>query len=211
MKKILKEEFKTWNLSDQAERDEKIERERVRYPKMLEDMGITLLDTVGKTVVDVGSGPISALQYIEAGYKVAVDPLVDEYAKLYYILDPTIWWINAEIDGDIFLQDEYYDLAICMNALDHFDKPATAISRIERALVPGGFFGVHCCIKNAIYNPHPAHIHNITYELFREWVDESFETVHEKFVRYSWRKYKGKVGQLAFAWLGRKVLGYKEK
>lgn len=208
MRKALREEFKTWNLADPEARDEKIERERVRYPKMLEDMGITLLDTVGKTVVDVGSGPISALQYIEAKSKLALDPLIDEYRRLYYILDPTIDWIKGEAELIPF-SDEYCDLVICMNALDHFESPEKAISEITRILRPGGYFGVHCCIKNAIYNPHPAHIHNITYELFRKWVDGEYETVHEKFTRYSWRMYKGKRGQLVFCWLGRRVTGYK--
>lgn len=206
MNKLLKAELKTWNLKDPIKRAEKIERERVRYPKMLQEMGIDLIDTEEKTVIDIGSGPISVLRFIEARLKIAVDPLIDEYRKLHE-LDPAIkWWANKV--EDVSLPNGFCDLVICMNALDHFEKPQRAIEVITRVLKAGGFFAVHCCINNAIYAPHLAHVKNLTYELFRSWVDEDFETVHERLVRFGWRKYKGKIGQPCFAWLGRKISSY---
>ncbi|GAI30088.1 unnamed protein product, partial [marine sediment metagenome] len=114
MNKFLKAELKTWNLKDPAKRAEKIERERVRYPKMLQEMGIDLIDTEEKTVIDIGSGPISALRFIEAKLKIAVDPLIDEYRKM-HILDPSIkWW--AKSAERIPIPDGFADLVICMNA-----------------------------------------------------------------------------------------------
>lgn len=206
MNKLLLEELKTWNLEDPIKRAEKIERERIRYPKMLKEMGINLLDLEEKIVVDIGSGPISALQFIEAKEKIAIDPLSDEYRKL-HTLEPSIKWWNKNAEN-IPCPNNFADLVICMNALDHFEEPLKVIEEVIRILRAGGFFAVHCCINNATNNPHPAHIHNINYELFRSWVDEAFETVHEFFGRYGWKKYKGKIGQPAFCWLGRKVSGY---
>jgi len=72
-------------------------------------------------------------------------------------------------------------------------------------LKPGGHLGIHCCENNATNNPHPAHKINISYSLFRSWVNSDFETVVSRRVRYGWRKYRGKVGQPAFCWLGRDV------
>lgn len=206
MNKLLLEELKTWNIEDPIKRAEKIERERVRYPKMLKEMGINFLDLEEKIVVDVGSGPISALQFIEAKEKIAIDPLISEYQR-FHQLNSKIKWINAGAESMPFAS-KFCDLIICMNALDHFEEPLKVIKEVIRILRAGGFFAVHCCINNATNNPHPAHIHNINYELFRSWVDGAFETVHEFFGRYGWKKYRGKVGQSCFGWLGRKVSDY---
>jgi len=206
MNKLLKAELKTWNLKDPIKRAEKIERERVRYPKMLREMGVNLLDTEEKTVIDIGSGPISALRFIDADRRIAVDPLINEYKK-FHTLDPPIeWW--AKSAEEIPVPNGFADLVICMNALDHFASPDKVVREVTRILRAGGFFAVHCCVNNAIHAPHLAHVGNLTYGLFRSWVDGNFETVHDGFVRFGWRKYKGKVGQLAFCWLGRKVYGY---
>ena len=208
MDEILRAELATWNLKDEEKRWEKIEREKVRYPKMLEEMGINLLDLHNKVVVDVGCGPISALVYLEAREKVGIDPLIEEYKKI-YPQDPTITWIQAEAER-IPLPDEYANLVLCMNALDHFKKPQVAVKEMLRILRPGGYLGVHCCINNATFNPNPAHQINLSYSQFRSWVDSEFETIVSRIVRYGWRKWRGKVGQPAFAWLGRLTIKYEE-
>ena len=48
----------------------------------------------------------------------------------------------------------------------------------------------------------------ISYDLFRKFVDSDFETYHEltfekNGLRYGWKKFEGKCGIPAFAWLGR--------
>lgn len=211
MEKVLQLELDTWNLDDSEKRAEKLERERVRYPKMLQEMGVDLLDTEGKVVVDIGSGPISALRFIKAKTKIAVDPLIEEYRKV-HLLDPGIEWVVGSGEK-LSLPDKFTDLVICMNTLDHVKSPKVVIGEVSRILRAGGFFGVHCCEANASITRHRAHIHDITYEIFRKWVDSEYETVHERTyekdgLRYGWYPFKGKVGQPCFAFLGRKISDY---
>jgi len=207
MNEVLKAELSTWLLSDEEKRWEKLEREKVRYPKMLEEMGVNLLRLDNKIIIDVGSGPISALVYIpEAIMKVAVDPLIDEYVKV-IPRDTSIVWIQG-VAENLPLENNFAHLVLCMNALDHFENPAKAIKEMWRILRPGGFLAVHCCINNSIINPHPAHKHSLTYSWFRDIVDKHFECIVSRLVRYGWRRWRNKVGQLAFAYMGRKVDGY---
>jgi len=210
MNDILKEELKTWLIDDEEARWEKLERERVRYPKMLQEMGVNLLRLDNKNVVDIGCGPISALEFLpEAGARFAVDPLSDEYAKVYQ-RDQTICW-DWGLAEELPYENDFANLIICMNALDHFEGPVKALIEMKRILVPGGYLAVHCCEMNAINNPHPAHKHNLTYGWFRNLIDDSFECVVSRRVRYGWKKWRGKVGQPAFCYMGRKTLGYKRK
>ena len=161
-----------------------------------------------KAIVDVGSGPISALEFLpEAAIKFAIDPLADEYERVYPERDRTIEWIKAEAES-LPITRNFAGLVLCMNALDHFERPLEALIEMNRILRPGGYIAVHCCENNAINNPHPAHKHNVTYTWFRSWADSLFECVVSRKVRYGWRIWRGKVGQPAFAYLGRKTMGY---
>jgi len=203
MDKHLKAELATWAIPDEIKREEKFERERVRYPRLLEQMGINLLRLDNKIVVDLGSGPISMLPFLEVKKGIAVDPLIEEYRKI-YPQSPLIDWLK-NTKG---IPTSSVDLVICSNAIDHFEKPKEMIGEVKRILRAGGYFSVFSCINNATINPNPAHFRNLTYPQFRNWIDDSFETVHEKIVRYGWRKWRGKVGQPSFAWLGRLVEKY---
>ena len=205
---VLDEELRTWKITDEARRWEKLERERVRYPRMLRELGIPLLRLDDKAVLDVGCGPVSALEFLpHAGRRVAADPLVDEYAEVYPERDSCIEWYDCPVEKLEFENDSF-DVILCMNALDHVEEPATALIEMRRVLSPGGYLAVHCCENNARINPHPAHRHNLTLGWLRNLVDGDFETVVERRVRYGWVKWRGKVGQPAFVWMGRLTTGY---
>jgi len=203
MDEHLQAELATWAILDERKREEKFERERVRYPRLIEQMGINLLQLDNKIVVDLGSGPISMVSMLEVKKGIAVDPLVDEYRKI-YPQSPLIDWLR-NTKG---ILTSSVDLVICSNAIDHFEKPREMIGEVIRMLRPGGYFSVFSCINNATINPNPAHFRNLTYSQFRSWVDSEFETVHERMIRYGWRKWRGKVGQISFAWLGRLTTKY---
>ncbi len=157
----------------------------------------------------MGCGPVSALEFLSrAGRRAATDPLAGEYAEIYPERDSCIEWYDCPAEKLEFGDGEF-DLVLCMNALDHVAEPVTALVEMKRVLRPGGFLAVHCCEDNARINPHPAHRHNLTLGWLKGLVDDSFETVVERRVRYGWVKWRGKVGQPAFAWLGRLTTGYK--
>ncbi len=204
-----KVEFATWNLVDSVKLNEKLQREWIRYPKLIEDMGLDYLAMEEWTVVDLGCGPMTMLGLLDIKRGIAVDPLIDDYSNI-VVRNHRFEYLES-ID---MVEDSSVNLVICSNALDHMLNPVEVISEVNRVLVAGGYFAVVCCKDNAMMNPSPAHELNIDYELFRDWVDVSLETVHELTYetdgyRHGWVDYKGKVGQPAWAWLGRKVGGYK--
>ena len=103
-------------------------------------------------VVDVGCGPVGIISVIKAREKVGIDPLIDEYKKI-FDMEPDVRYINAKGE-DIPLQDGYADFVFCVNTLNHVQNPEKVLSEIARILKPGGklYFDVH---NNPISVGHP--------------------------------------------------------
>jgi SAM-dependent methyltransferase len=204
----LEEEIKTWNIADDEKRAEKIRREKIRHYKLIKDLLLDKLDTHNMVIAEVGGGPSPVSDLLDFGYRNVFDPNTDAYKEYWPCRDH----IAKKIE-DVEIQ-EFYDLVICTNALDHVEKPATALLKMQEMLAPGGFLALLCAENNALTNPHPAHIHNLTSEWVHDYLDSNFETVWElnyanDGYRYGWAEYEGKRGQPAFAILLRKCTGYK--
>ncbi len=205
MNKKDKIELDTWLLHDKQGREEKLERERIRYPKLIKDMCLHLIRLDNKVVVDLGCGPDTLLNLLDIKEGIAIDPLINEYSKMVN-QNKNIKYIKSI--GEV--ESESVDLVICSNALDHIESPEKAIEEVERVLRPSGYVSILCCENNSDINKGPAHTLNLDYQYFRSFVDKLFETVHELTFqkdgyRYGWVTYRGKVGQPAWVWLGRKV------
>jgi SAM-dependent methyltransferase len=203
----LRAEVESWLIEDPDRRHEKIQRERVRHPKLIRDLLLDHLDTNLMDVLEIGGGPYPLSDLLRFRSRVVVDPLSDDYSR--YFPCPDHITLRAENLG----MESQFDLAICTNALDHVHEPDRVARVIERALRPGGYAAIMCAENNAITNPHPAHVHNLTADWVHRHFDEDFETVWELTFandgyRYGWVKYLGRRGQPAFALLMRKCSGY---
>ena len=207
LNKNLQAELDSWICKDEETRKRKSEREFARYPKMIKEMGLDLIDTSNKSILEIGCGPIGLISLLDGSIKIGLDPLADKYNKYYpNLLDD----INMRIGygEDIPLADDWMDLIVIPNSLDHCIEPEFVIKECKRVLRPSGWLAVHSCINLASCHPHESHINNISYDLFRKFVDSDFETYHEltfekNGLRYGWKKFEGKCGIPAFAWLGR--------
>ena len=201
-----KAELQTWNLESDYLRQLKLEREVVRYPKLIDDMGLPLLDLAKKTCLDIGPGPKGILADVDCFYKIALDPLIDGYKEKFKLVDYDKY--ISGVGEKIPLKDSSVDLVVCTNALDHTEDPEKVISEIRRVLAPSGYLAVVFCTNLALVHPHLAHTNNINETKFHNWIDEDFETIKELTYkkdgyRYGWVKFDGKCGQPAMAWLGR--------
>lgn len=199
-----KSEIASWLCDNEEEKDRKAEREFIRYPRLIKEMGINLIDTKNKVCLDIGCGPRGVLYNIESNYKVGLDPLIDDYAEHFDMsfLDKKIKAVGEKIPET----NNSFDLVTAVNSLDHCKHPREVIEEIKRVLVPSGYLAVHFCINLAQNHPHPSHRLNISPESFHYLIDSDFETVHEvKFpeLRYGWVKYRGECGQPALAGLYR--------
>ncbi|MCJ7527452.1 MAG: class I SAM-dependent methyltransferase [Methyloceanibacter sp.] len=86
------------------------------------------------TVVDFGSGPVSAAFIGEPApeHPYCVDPLMPEYFKAHLIYGEPIMNWPPDISPAIF------DTALVLNVLDHCDDPPALLAQVARVLRPGG-------------------------------------------------------------------------
>lgn len=151
--------------------------EKFRY---LDDIKSTTGINSGSRVLDVGCGISSVLHFVE-GERYGIDPLADEYKKLYSYPDG----INVQkADGEnLPFADAYFDVVFCSNVLDHVTDPVQTIDGILRVLKPGGYFvftievfgdGTH---RDDPHHPHtmtPTTVDALIKDKFRKlWLKES--------------------------------------
>lgn len=204
----LDAEVKTWLIPDEQERREKFRRERIRHHKLIRDLLLDRLGTEAMDVLEVGGGPMPVSDLLRFRHRVVIDPLSNEYRKVLPCPDHIAQEIE-KYSGPV----EYFDLAIATNSLDHVQDPCQAFLVMSNSLRPGGYLAIAAAENNAITNPHPAHVHNLTAGTIHRWADAEYETVWElnyaeHGYRYGWAEYEGRRGQPAFAILLRKCTGY---
>lgn len=106
------------------------------------------IDFGSQSVLDVGSGPVSILEYVAppAADVCAVDALADNYNTL--VPDKRIA-IQSE------LPDRTFDIALLLNALDHMEDPGELLDVICARVKPGGELWLHVHIER----PYPSDEH----------------------------------------------------
>jgi len=120
--------------------------ERLAYSRLLLDeiVGYLGQDTrwiEGKTVVSIGCGCTADLAAFPAALKIAIDPLLYVYQKLGMLLEDEVGsrtvYLSVSAE-DLPLLDDYADLVICRNALDHMPSPRLALKEMSRILHTDG-------------------------------------------------------------------------
>ena len=89
----------------------------------------------GKRVLDVGCGPVGLIHFVEAAWRVRLDPLLHEYQEKLPLPAPGSSIVSTA--ERLPLAPRSFDVAICFNALDHMRDPRAALKEISRVLRPG--------------------------------------------------------------------------
>lgn len=110
-------------------------------------------------ILDVGCGISTILHFLD-GEKYGIDPLADEYQKLYNY--PPEINIQKGFGENIPFADEYFDIVFCSNALDHVTDPEKTINEIYRVLKTGGYFVLTVEIFPRKTARNLAHPHSLT-------------------------------------------------
>lgn len=130
-----------------------------------------------KKILDIGCGISTVLHFIN-GERYGIDPLANEYLKLYkYPKDITIKYGFGE---DISFQDQFFDIIFCSNALDHTVNPHKTISEIYRVLKDNGFFVLTVEFFETEGSRDLAHPHNFTNDHLHSLLGKKFLTVFHK-------------------------------
>jgi ubiquinone/menaquinone biosynthesis C-methylase UbiE len=90
-----------------------------------------------KIVIDVGCGPMGPLSLFCAKQKFGVDILAQTYDRHFDLSGHDMIYLSCQSD-EIPLLDNFVDVVISRNALDHVDDFEKTIIEIYRILKPGG-------------------------------------------------------------------------
>lgn len=128
-------------------------------------------------VLDVGCG-IASVLHILKGKKHGIDPLADEYSKIYgYPSDISVQKGFAE---KIPFPNDSFDFVFCSNVLDHVTDPSVTVREICRVMKTGGQFILIVEIFRENVKRNPAHPHSLTKGDVDELIGEGFEVICEE-------------------------------
>lgn len=141
------------------------------------------IDFERESLLDVGSGPVSILEFVSprGAQVVAVDALADQYNEL--MPDKRIA-IQKE------LPDRRFDRVLLLNALDHMDAPTELLDTLAIRLKPQGELWLHVHIER----PYPSEEHpqRFAYWQLNRMVSKVFDLVRVRIYRdgpvwpYAW-------------------------
>jgi SAM-dependent methyltransferase len=120
--------------------------ERLAYSRLLRDEVARFLNTdaswlEGKTIVSIGCGCTGDLAAFPAAVKVGIDPLLYLYQKLGLLLTDEAGSRTVHLSvgaENLPLLDDFADLVICRNALDHMPRPEIGLAEMRRILKSDG-------------------------------------------------------------------------
>jgi SAM-dependent methyltransferase len=156
--------------------------ERVAYSRLLleEVLGITKRDAkwlADKTIVSIGCGCTGDLAAFPAPIKIGIDPLLYAYQKLGMLIEDEAggrtMYLSLRAEN-LPLLDDFADLIICRNALDHMLKPELALEELRRILKDDGLFFASVDIGGA---PTPDEPTVFSLEGLRALLSQQFEVI----------------------------------
>lgn len=133
MNSKLENELKFWKNLINSERDHFSFRRANDFArrKLFLDM-----DLSGRGL-EIGSGCLSMFEFSDARDVVAIDPLMDEYRKIYPLSSDRVEYLQG--DGEnLNFDDNSFDWVALFNVIDHTPHPQKMISEIKRVLKKGG-------------------------------------------------------------------------
>ena len=141
----------------------------ITYPRYKKDLCLEEDSFKGKKVLDLGCGPHGGLIGFKNCEKYGVDHLIEKYKKIGYPLDKHgIKYYQAKSEKLPF-PDAYFDVVLCVNALDHVDSLKKTIEELSRVLKKGGKFisQINFHDKPRITEPIVLNHKKLIYELLR--------------------------------------------
>jgi len=126
-------ELRKWRGSEVLERA--TERLRASYVPYLLRYTRHLSDQA--EILEIGCGPVCISQLIERGRKTFLDPLLDDFRRIYPGKLPEGRYLSAMAE-DVPCPDRSFDCIVCINTLGYVLNPELVLNEMERLLRPGG-------------------------------------------------------------------------
>ncbi|WP_038250402.1 class I SAM-dependent methyltransferase [Ghiorsea bivora] len=156
-------------------------------------------------ILEIGSGPVCAAQYLGKGKQTYIDPLINDYRKLFPGVMPekaTYFPVMAE-NFEGFQQT--FDLILCLDTLSDVHNPELVLHKVNAVMKREGYFIVSmdtwpswlARLHYLLARFFPAlpqfnRLYSYTYHGFHNTLLRHFDVVDESFVRpnFSWLSLK---------------------
>jgi len=129
-------------------------------PKYLKDLDVAGNSFLGKRVLDVGCGPIPSATCFEQAEIYGVDPLISNYEKAGF---PLCFYPNVHFMAsggeEIPIEDNFFDVILSVNAIDHVDNLEKVAKELQRVAKPDCRFLMHVHYHEATI-PEPIEIND---------------------------------------------------
>ena len=96
-------------------------------------------------ILQIGSAGEGAIFFFDIGDRYAIDPLANFYSKEFgEIIDERVTFLEG-VGEKLPWDDNFFDIVIIFNVLDHVDSPYDVLDEMHRVLKNGGitYIGVH--------------------------------------------------------------------
>jgi ubiquinone/menaquinone biosynthesis C-methylase UbiE len=115
-----------------------------------------------KRILDIGCGPRGSLEWADtAQLRVGLDPLASRYCNELDADKHKMTYINSGSENIPF-PDNYFDVIISFNSLDHVDDIDETVNEIIRSLADGGTF---LLITEIDHEPTPCEPHTLGHDI----------------------------------------------
>ncbi|MEK6760758.1 MAG: class I SAM-dependent methyltransferase [Nanoarchaeota archaeon] len=104
---------------------------------ILEEAQRNFKDLSKLKILQVGCGPMDVINEIRVGEKHSIDPLADFYKKKFNFNYKDTHFVNG-MGENLPYKDDFFDVIIFANVLDHTSNPGKVLSEIKRVLKPNG-------------------------------------------------------------------------
>lgn len=140
------------------------------------------IDTSEKVILEVGCCVTGPIHDFSEGVKIGLEPLI---SNLKSWRDDSVWYIRA-VGESMPIKEEYADIVISWNVLDHCLDPAKVLDEIRRVMKADGTFFIllntfpNFMPRQLLEIIDPAHLHHYTSNEVKRIVSKFFSIVDEK-------------------------------
>lgn len=129
-------------------------------------------------ILDVGCGISTVLHWVN-GERYGIDPLADEYLKIYSYPDGIK--VTKGSGESIPFIDKYFDVVFSTNALDHCSNPMKLLDEVWRVLSDTGYFILVVEIYPTKIDRGFEHPHSFTKIFLKTLLSNKFEIIFERY------------------------------
>ncbi len=133
-----KRAFKFWK-SEQALKSRQVFTRRYYLP-LFEPLALDLKDDI--SMLEIGPGPVCAAQYLGKGHATYIDPLMDDYRRLFPGTLPEKSAYLATAAEKCKLDKTAFDIILCLNTLSGVHNPELVLNVVKTSLKADGHFVV---------------------------------------------------------------------